>query len=64
MGIQPVGAQQLIMGAGGMQVAALQHQDAVGGAHRRQAVGDHQRGSATRQTLQSSRDLTLAFGIQ
>ena len=44
--------------------ARLHHHDAVGGAHRREAVGDDQGGAALHQAVKRVLDETLALGVK
>src|SRR6266508_1157546 len=63
-GVQATGDQQLGVGAALDQAAVVQHQDLVGGQHRRQPVGDRDRGPPGKQRLEGRLDELLGDGVQ
>ncbi len=55
--------EQLVVGAARHQPAALQHQDDVGGAHGRDAMGDHERRAAVHQSPQRGANQPLGGDV-
>jgi hypothetical protein len=61
--VQAALGDQLLVAALLDQATALQNQDAIGRAHRAEAVGDHQRGAAAQELGQRARQLRLGIAV-
>ena len=64
MRVERARAQQLVVRANRVDAAPVNHDDAVGVAHRCEPVRDHQRGAPALQALERQRDLALALRVE